>query len=324
MRGKAIAYGGIFLSGMILGGCLYYGPQGTALKQVAPSHPEGEVTYFNYVREDVWPSMEQPWDWGLYQVQKLRLPASLKTDLKQAEYNLFYYRPKGQGPFPGVVILPITRGDYYTQNFAVYLAERGYACLRFESTKNFTDDSYKTLESAERRLRHYVIDVRRGIDWLSTQKEVDPHRLGIMGISLGAIVASVVMEADSRIQAGVFLLGGADLAGIIDTSEENSLIKFRQRVMTHEGLGEQKFRDAAARMLKPVDPLSYAQRLNPHKILMINGYFDRVIRREYVKAFWEASGHPDLVFIPTGHYSAGFLVAYARAKMAAHFEQNLR
>jgi dienelactone hydrolase len=260
----------------------------------------------------------------LYRVQKLRLPASLKIDLKQNEYTLYYYQPKGRGPFPGVVILPITRGDYYTQNFAVYLAERGYACLRFESTRNFTDDSHKTLESAEQLLRHYVIDVRRSIDWLASQEEVDPQRLGIMGISLGAIVASVGMEVDPRIQAGVFLLGGANLAGIIDTSEENSLIKFRRRVLQHEALDSQKFRETATRVLKPVDPLTYANRLDSRRILMINGYFDQVIRREYVKAFWEAAGRPELVFIPTGHYSAGFLLAYARAKTEAHFKKILR
>ncbi len=317
-----MVYGGILLAGMTLGGCFYYGPQGMALREADHLRFE-KIKDFDYVREEVWPSLEQPMDWGLYQVQKFRLPTSLQTDLKQSEYHLYYYRPKGRGPFPGVVILPITRGDYYTQNFAIYLAERGYACLRFESTKNFTDDSYKTLESAERLLQHYVIDVRRVIDWLSAQKEVDAHRLGIMGISLGAIVASVVMEVDSRIQAGVFLLGGADLAGIIDTSEENSLIKFRRRVIEHEGLDTRQFRDVATRMLKPVDPLSYAYRLDPHRVLMINGYFDQVIRREYVRAFWEASSRPELVFIPTGHYSAGLLVAYARAKTVAHFQKIL-
>jgi dienelactone hydrolase len=307
-----------------LNGCLYYGPQKIAIPQMVDPPAMGTVAYFAYTREEKKPSLERPKDWGLYQVQNLKLPASLKTDLRQTEYNLYYYRPKGQGPFPAVVILPITRGDYYTQNFAIYLAERGYACLRFESTKNFTDESHKTLESAEQLLRHYVIDVRRSIDWLLLQKEVDSSHLGIMGISLGAVVASVVMEVEPRIQAGVFLLGGADLAGIINTSEENSLIKFRRRVIAHDGLEEQKFREVAALVLKPIDPLTYAHQVNPDKILMINGYFDRVIQRKYVKAFWEALGRPELIFIPTGHYSAGLLVAYARAKTEAHFNRILR
>ena len=140
MRTTAIRYWGILLTGGILGGCLYYGPQGTAFKKVVDYPRLEEVTYFDYTRAEMWPPPEEPWDWGLYQVQRLRLPTSLKIDLKQTEYTLYYYRPKGQGPFPSVIILPITRGDYYTQNFAIYLAERGYACLRFESTKNFTDD----------------------------------------------------------------------------------------------------------------------------------------------------------------------------------------
>ncbi|NIM09589.1 MAG: hypothetical protein GTO53_10700, partial [Planctomycetales bacterium] len=66
---------------------------------------------------------------------------------------------------------PITRGDYFTQNLSIYLAERGFAALRFESTRNFTDDSYKTLEGAERLIRHYAIDIRRSIDWLVSREE---------------------------------------------------------------------------------------------------------------------------------------------------------
>ena len=118
-------------------------------------------------------------------------------------------------------------------------------------------------------------------------------------------------------------MGGADLAGILETSEENSLIKFRQRVINHEGLDPQKFRDTAARVLRTVDPLGYAAKLDSSRILMINGYFDQVIRREHAKSFWEASGRPELVFIPTGHYSAGLLLAYARAKTVAHFQKSL-
>jgi dienelactone hydrolase len=323
LRKSTRAFLGLFVTSILLAGCVYYGPKGSALKK-EDGQTARPIAYFHYIRDDVFPHAGTPWNWGLYQVQPLRLPMSINTGIKQKDYHLFYYRPKGQGPFPAVVILPITRGDYFTQRFAVYLAERGYACLRFESTKNFTDDSHKTLQSAERLLKHYVIDVRRAVDWLLLQEEVDPNRLGIMGISLGAIVASVVMEADPRFKAGVFLLGGGDLAGIIDTSTENSLVKFRQRVLDHEGLDAEGFQEAAKDILRPVDPLTYASRLNSSKILMINGYFDEVIRREYVKAFWQSSGQPELVFIPTGHYSAGLLVTYARAKTEAHFNQHLR
>lgn len=314
---------GLILFALVLEGCLYYGPQGVAVRK-PDSIPPGEIAYFDYTRENFHPKMEEPRSWGFYQVQRFQISLSLKTDIKQQHYNLFYYRPVGRGPFPAVVILPITRGDYYTQNFAIYLAERGYVCLRFESTRNFTDDAHKTLESAQQLLRHYVIDVRRSIDWLASRQEVDPQRIGIMGISLGAIVASLVMEVDNRVQAGVFLLGGGDVAGIIETSQEKSLIKFRQRVIEHEGLDPVTFKEAAARALKPVDPISYADRLDPNRVLMINGYFDQVIHRDYVRAFWETAGRPELVFIPTGHYSAGLLVAYARAKTAAHFNKLLR
>ncbi len=200
----------------------------------------------------------------------------------------------------------------------------GYAILRYESTKSFLDDPDQTLAGATQIIRHYIIDVRRGIDWLLSREEVNPNRLGMMGISLGAITASVVMEADARIKAGVLILGGGDLAGIIDRSKEVSLMKFRQRIMAREEIDANEFRKTAAEAFRPIDPLTYANRLDPTRILMINGYFDQVIHRSFVKTFWEAAGRPKLIFLPTGHYSAAFLHSYLRSKTSLHFQKHLR
>lgn len=306
-----------------LSACVHYGPPPEVRRATVPVAWE-PASYFDYAPAEE-PAPEGPFqDWGLYEVQKLSLPLSLEKAVQEDSYALYYYRPKGAGPFPAVVILPITQGDYFTQNFAIYLAERGYACLRFGSTKNFTDDSHETLKAAEQLLRHYVMDIRRGADWLLARPEVDPERLGILGLSLGAVVGGMVMAVDSRIRAGVLMLGGANLPGILDTSWEKSLVRFRQRVLEHEGLAPEQFPAAAAQVLEPVDPLRYAHRLNAAKVLMINGYFDRVIRKRFVKQFWEAAGRPELIFIPTGHYSAGLFLPYARAKAEAHFRKTLR
>ncbi|CAN5413432.1 hypothetical protein BH10CHL1_BH10CHL1_45940 [soil metagenome] len=51
--------------------------------------------------------------------------------------------------------------------------------------------------------RHFVGDVRRGIDYLETRREVDPTRIGITGNSGGGTQTSFLMMAEPRLAAAV-------------------------------------------------------------------------------------------------------------------------
>ncbi|NIM09588.1 MAG: hypothetical protein GTO53_10695, partial [Planctomycetales bacterium] len=93
-------------------------------------------------------------------------------------------------------------------------------------------------------------------------------------------------------------LGGGGIGNIIDSSAENSLIKFKKRVLAHQAVDRFQFRQEANRALNTVDPITYADLIDPSKVLMINARFDHVIRIEHVLALWEAIGRPELVFVP--------------------------
>jgi hypothetical protein len=54
---------------------------------------------------------------------------------------------------------------------------------------------------------------------------------------------------------------------------------------------------------------------------MINARFDRVIKRRYVEALWREYGQPELVWLPTGHYTAALFSPYARQKVLTHFRR---
>jgi hypothetical protein len=70
-----------------------------------------------------------------------------------------------------------------------------------------------------------------------------------------------------------------------------------------------------------VDPLTYASRLDPNRTLMIEGYFDHVIKRRYAMALWKAAGKPSMVMLPTGHYSAALFFDYAQRLALVHFQK---
>lgn len=257
---------------------------------------------------------------GTYTVRRLTFSSVLHAPGVEP-VEAFLYLPREGNRFPLVLLLPITRGDYFSKGFAVYFAEQGYACVRFRSQGDIGRlyGSPVGLPLFRDLLRARVIDTRRVLNWVLARPDIDGTRVALVGMSHGALVGSVVTAVEPRIRAAALLLGGGDLAAIIRDSHQRSLERIRDSLLADNGLTRDSFHDAVAPTLEDVDPLTYAPLVAPRAVLMINARLDRVIPRRNVEALWRAFGRPELVWLPTGHYTAGLFSAYARHKMLAHF-----
>ena len=56
-----------------------------------------------------------------------------------------------------------------------------------------------------------IIDLRRGVDLLSTRPDVNPNRLGFVGFSFGATLGGILCGVEQRIQAYALMGGGLRL-----------------------------------------------------------------------------------------------------------------
>ncbi|HMP59978.1 MAG TPA: hypothetical protein PKD86_11550, partial [Gemmatales bacterium] len=100
-----------------------------------------------------------------------------------------YYRPKGPGPFPGVIVLDILGGDQslgrlqasmFAQNqMAALFVQMAYYGPRRPPGSRVRLIS-PDLDHSLAAVRQTVLDVRRASAWLAAQPEVDAHRLGIV------------------------------------------------------------------------------------------------------------------------------------------------
>jgi dienelactone hydrolase len=305
---------------MALAGCA----RGTPLHRTAASVPDRHTALFAVPTEPLEPRIDPAKHRGTYSVQRLTFDSVLRAPgLPPVE--AFFYLPKEGRRFPLVLILPITRGDFFSTEFAVYFAERGFACVRFRSHGDvgrlYGDPA--SLSMFRDLLRARVIDTRRVLDWALHRSEIDDDRVALVGFSHGAIVGSLVAAVDYRIKAAALVLAGGDLAGIIRDSAQDSLSRLRKAVMADHDLTAAGFYDAASAALEDVDPLTYAPLVSPRTILMINARFDHVIRRPYAEALWRGLGRPELVWLPSGHYTAGLFTAYARHKIFDHLARVL-
>lgn len=219
------------------------------------------------------------------------------------------FLPKSASPkhkVPGVVVLHILGGDFFLARiFAEHLAERGVATLflimphygprRTEGNpaRMVSDDPQQTVLG----MRQAVLDIRCGAAFLSSQPEIDPQQLGIMGISLGGITSALAAEAEPRFTKVGLLLAGGDISRVAWESKE--LRKVRERWLAKGGT-----RESLVQTVASIDPITYAKNLHGRKVLMLNASQDEIIPKACTEALWKALGEPEIHWWDTGHISA--------------------
>ena len=144
-------------------------------------------------------------------------------------------------------------------------------------------------------MRQAVLDTMRLMDWLQSQPQVASGKLGIVGISLGAIIGALVLGVETRVQSGVLVLGGANLAHVLWRSPLTMNIRSELR---SKGIGYERLREE----MVSVEPLTFLHGQYGERVLMVNGRYDLVIPREDALALRRALGEGPILWLNTGHY----------------------
>jgi hypothetical protein len=230
-----------------------------------------------------------------------------------------FYLPRADGSVsrPGILVLPVLHDpmNLASGTVARYLASQGFAALEVRGGPSFLDrvrvtqdGDGPTYEDVEAEM---IRDGRRGLDWLGRQRGVDAQRLGIVGISHGAMIGPCVMGTDSRLMAGVFCMGGADEALIVARSRERSVRRFRERVMRVHGLTDpEELLRLGQAQVSLAEPLRYAAAVDPRKVLLFKTARDRTVVPEAQDKLWEALGRPRRITLPFGHIAFGLAFYY--------------
>jgi dienelactone hydrolase len=255
-------------------------------------------------------------------VYPLRFPSPVETEVPENNsVHGDYYRPRGDGPFPAVIVLDILNGDgSVSRMVATALAQKHIAALALQMpyygerrpkgsrVRMISTDFDHTMDA----VRQTVLDVRRASAWLASRKEVDAKRLGIVGTSLGSFMGSLSAEMEPRLGRVALLLGGG---GIVDAFYDNPRAEpFRK---SWEALGGTKA--SLTRLVAPADPLTYAANLKERKLLMIAGKQDDIVPPKMAEALWKASGQQKIVWYDCTHYGAVKYVVPAMTHLVKHF-----
>ena len=223
-----------------------------------------------------------------------------------------YYVPKqAKGKIGGAIVLDIMAGNAVVpRGLARGLAEQGVAALympmAYYNARRPKDRAHvRWLEDRPDHItdppRQTIMDVRRAKAILVSRPEINPRQVSITGVSLGGIMTSMAAGIDGHFWRVVPILAGGDLAALTFHAPETRRAK---QQLLDKGIDQQKLEE----MMAPVEPLHFASRIDPKRCLMINASRDEVIPRECTMKLWEAIGKPQLLWVPSGHYSAAWFM----------------
>jgi len=276
-----------------------------------------EAHTFSYEQEQLSSTAES------FTVSHVRFPSPVETPhANNNTVHCEYFKPTGDGPFPGVVVLHILGGDfdlsrlvcrtYASHGIAALFLKMPYYGPRAEPGVEVSMIDASP-EQTVAGMTQAILDIRRGAAWLAAQNEVDPEHLGVMGISLGGITAALAMTAEPRFEKGFLMLAGGDVGQI---AWQSPLVREQREKWEAEG----GTRESLIELVRPVDPVTYAANIGERRVMMYNALNDEIVPRACTEALWQAFGEPEIVWVDAGHYSVARFIFDALAKATRFFQ----
>ena len=212
--------------------------------------------------------------------------------------------PRALPPRPLVVCLPILAGGAdLMRQVAGGLARRGYAAAWVDRAGAAMRGEQRTPE-LETLFRRTVCQYRMLLRWAARRADLfAPAQRGLLGLSTGGIVGSVLLSIEPGVAAGALCLAGADLPSLLLTSQETRVVAWRRWRTEADGLAGTGLQHDLERELA-VDPAHFGAYVASERVLLMHAAFDNVVPSRQHHLLWEGLGRPRDLRVPLGHYTA--------------------
>ena len=321
---RLIGAPGLLMVVVFLAGCIGrlhtpYRPESTAMPLIADASTA--VRAFDYPAAQPRPRMERLVNVKVnYDKYLLEFPPVMGRGSPPVRLKAHYFRSKEPTARKLVIVLPIWGSYRYPpQKVATTLRRRskgdthvlevlGAERLFYwdEMAAAPTEDAFVQISrDMTGRVMDMVIAVRQLMDWAVAREEVDPDQVGLVGFSMGAIVASMVLGVDQRFAAGVLMMGAAKPGEVFATCNGYPG-DVRESIQSRFGWSQERYQALFEELFSTGDPSNFVGRYRPERLLIMDGAFDDCMSREARRELWEITGRPErLVFL--GRHKGAFL-----------------
>ena len=205
--------------------------------------------------------------------------------------------PEGKGPFAGMVLMHGAPGEYQQMlPDGKVLARCGAVVLMIDAPFARLGQEQNPFTFGDRDRENQIqliIDLRRGVDLLLARPDVDPKRLGYLGISYGGAMGGLFAGVEKRLKAYVMVVGDGGLVSHF-TGPDDTHGYLRQ-------LPAERVRRWRSSM-EPIEPIRWVGRAAPAHLLFQNGRRDEFVPPSDAKAYQEAGSEPKkILWYDAGH-----------------------
>ena len=253
-----------------------------------------------------------------YTVFRVRMPSvghnRQRDDLVTGEY----FQSNAPGRRPLVVVLPIWGASTYPPRTLQRRLTRGpirgrVNVLIIDGANNLFDwetlgavgspaDFDKLVRDGVATTWTTLADLRRLLDWAGRRPEVN-DRMAIVGFSRGAIVGSVLMGIEPRLDTGVFAMAGADLHEVVATCP-GRLGKMQRHARIKFGWSHEDLVRRLEAPMASLNPARWAGTIDPRQVLFVEATKDECVPEAARERLWTAMGQPERIRIHAGHQTA--------------------
>jgi dienelactone hydrolase len=241
-------------------------------------------------------------------VRQLSLPSAADPS-ESIEFE--YYDVDGDARTPVVVLLPVFNGQLKIPRFfARYFANQGWAAVVVTRGR----DPLAALTAPESAVQGNLQDYHRVLDWVELQAELDATRIGVLGVSLGAMDAVMLTALDRRVNSLVVAMAGGDLSYLLANTNYRRVVRTIDDMAADLGTSRAAVGaklDAAIKL----DPLAVAPYIDAERVFMVITRTDAIIPFEAQEQLRETMGSPEAMYLLTGHRTS--VVYFPKVRTAA-------
>jgi hypothetical protein len=289
----------------------YAGPQ---------ERPPSMLAYYSYPQQTIEPVVRLKEHKKSYDILRIEFPSVVNV-FGSGDIRVDYYVGKRFERRPTVLILPVLSGvDAAATSFADYFARGSVNCAIVHSRQIKIEEA-DSPDRLETFFRQTVLDNRQVLDYLLTRPDVDPNRIGCVGVSLGGIHASLLAGVDYRLKCVVLVLAGGSMADIALNSREKHLKAYMQYLQKTSDPAEKIHSELEKRVR--TDPLRLGPYVDARNTLMFVAAFDQIVPTWTGLQLRRTIGRPKTIYLFAGHYTSFLYMPYTCREALSFVQRKL-
>ncbi|MEP6547792.1 MAG: alpha/beta fold hydrolase [Gammaproteobacteria bacterium] len=172
------------------------------------------------------------------------------------------------------------------------LSDAGFGVLAFDLPGQGASTGHSRWGAAERQ------SISAAVEWLLTQPDVDPARIGAMGISMGGYLLIQAAATDTRIRGVVLSAAPADV--VEQTRYASNRWGRLSEIPAYWAL------QASGMPVREMPPLEIIRNISPRAVLILGGTLDKIVPEYMARQLYQCAGDPKELWIVSGAHHVDF------------------